>query len=96
VGNGGDLGWIAATFFSLNFRQNLCSTAVICQSSLPSLLLCDTWAWQISAPFFRKRKQKHKDAQPREDRGGDEACRRNLSARLKTRFEVSSDADQKE
>jgi hypothetical protein len=49
-----------------------------------------------SALFFRKRKQKHKHTQSREDRGGDEACRRNLSARLKTRFEVSSDADQKE
>ncbi len=48
-----------------------------------------------SALLFRKRKQKHKDTQSREDRGGDEACRRNLSARLKTRFQVSSEADQK-
>jgi len=46
-----------------------------------------------SALLFRKRKQKHKDTQSREDRGGDEACRRNLSARLKTRFQVSSEAD---
>jgi hypothetical protein len=46
-----------------------------------------------SALFFRKRKKKHKDTQSREDRGGDEACRRNLSARLKTRFQVSSEAD---
>ena len=50
----------------------------------------------FSALFLRKRKQKHKDAQSREDRAGDEACRRNLRARLKTRFEVSGDADQKE
>jgi hypothetical protein len=49
-----------------------------------------------STLLFRKRKQKHKNTQPREDRRSDEACRRNLSARLKTRFQVSSDADQKE
>ncbi len=48
-----------------------------------------------STLFFRKRKQKHKDAQARENRCGDEARRRNLSARLKTCFEVSSDTDQK-
>ena len=45
--------------------------------------------------FFCNRKQKHKDAQSRENRRSDEACRRNLSARLKTRFQVSSEADQK-
>jgi len=49
-----------------------------------------------SALLFGKRKQKHKNTQSREDRRGDEACRRNLGARLKTRFQVSSDADQKE
>jgi len=50
---------------------------------------------RTSALLFRKRKQKYKDTQSREDRGGDEACRRNLSARLKTRFQVSSEPDQK-
>jgi hypothetical protein len=68
-GDGGDLGWIAATFLA----------AFPGVGNSPSALL------------FRKRKQKHKDAQSREDRGGDEACRRNLGARLKTCFEVSSD-----
>jgi hypothetical protein len=55
------------------------------------------WSFPFtSALFFRKRKQKHKDAQPGKDRGSDEACGRNFSARLKTCFVVSSDADQKE
>jgi hypothetical protein len=49
-----------------------------------------------SALLFRKRKQEQEDTQSREDRGGDEARRRNLSARLKTLFQVSSEADQKE
>jgi hypothetical protein len=49
----------------------------------------------FSALFLRKRKQKQKDTQPREDRGGDESGGRNFGARLKTGFEVSSDADQK-
>jgi len=48
-----------------------------------------------SALFFCKGKQKHKDAQSREDRRGDEACRRDLSARVKTCFQLSSEADQK-
>jgi hypothetical protein len=45
-----------------------------------------------STLFSRKGKQKDKDAQSRENRCGDEACCRNLSPRLKTRFQVSSDA----
>ena len=50
----------------------------------------------FSALFLRKRKQKQKDTQPREDRGSDQSGGRNFGARLKTRFEVSGDADQKE
>jgi len=49
-----------------------------------------------SALFFRKRKQKHKDTQSGKDSGGDEACRCNLCPGLKTCFEMSGDADQKE
>jgi hypothetical protein len=74
VGDGGDPGWIAATFFDGLPRSRQFTSAL----------------------FLRKRKQKHKDTQPREDRGRDEACRRNLSARFETRFEVSSHTDQKE
>jgi hypothetical protein len=48
-----------------------------------------------SALFFPEAKQKYKGAQSRENRSGDEACGRNLSARLKTCFQVSSNADQK-
>jgi hypothetical protein len=51
--------------------------------------------YRFSALFFCKGKEKHKDPQSREHRGGDEPDRRNLRARLKTRFEVSGDADQK-
>src|SRR5581483_4445537 len=72
-GDGGDLGWIAATFLAGDQRR-------------PQF---------FSALFFSERKQKHKNTQPREDRGRDETCRRNFSARLKTRFEVSSDSDKK-
>jgi hypothetical protein len=46
-----------------------------------------------SALFFRKRKQKQKDTESREDRGGHETCRRNLGARMKTFFHVGSEAD---
>jgi hypothetical protein len=70
-GDGGDLGRIAATFFSGDARS-------------PHL---------TSALLFRKRKQKDKDTQSREDRRGDEASRRNLSARVKTHFQLSGDTD---
>jgi hypothetical protein len=48
-----------------------------------------------SALFSRRGKQKHKNAQSRENRSGDEACRRNLSSRLKTCFKMSSNPNQK-
>jgi len=48
-----------------------------------------------STLFFCKRKQKHKDAQAYENCCSDQACRCNLSARLKARFQMTSNADQK-
>jgi hypothetical protein len=72
------------------------TAAILRRIAATFLALTPASVISLLALSFRKREQKHKDAQTREDRGGDEACRRNLSARLKTRFKVSSDADQKE
>jgi hypothetical protein len=72
------------------------TAAILRRIAATFLALTPASVISLSALLFRKRKQKHKNTQAREDRGGDEACHRNLSARLKTRFQVSSDADQKE
>jgi hypothetical protein len=72
------------------------TAAILRRIAATFLALTPESAISLSALLFRKRKQKHKNTQAREDRGGDEACHRNLSARLKTRLQVSSDADQKE